>query len=77
MFWMSLNHTANKKKEVNSDQVVFKWTSTLSFVLLLKNVVAYSPAVVQEKVLVELQEGPPLSPHGTGLGLGLGLDLGP
>lgn len=75
---MSPNHTANKKKKkVNSDKVVFKWTSTLSFMLLLKNVVAYSPAVVQEKVLVGLQEGPPLSPHRTGLGLGLGLDLGP
>lgn len=26
---------------------------------------------------MELQEGSPLSPHGTGLGPGLGLDLGP
>lgn len=77
MFWMSLNHTEKQKKEVNSDKVVFKWMSMLHFVLLLKNVVAYSPAVVQEKVLAELQEGPPLSPHGTGRRLGLGFDLGP
>lgn len=49
----------------------------LSVMPLLLSVVTYVPTVLQEKVLVELQEGPSLSPLGMELGFDLGLDLGP